>query len=78
MKLDYEHLLPEDTLFPPMNERDAEAPLKQQPWKRDDVWAYREALVRLGLSTDAIEDLIERDCGREFCERPMLLVRQAS
>jgi hypothetical protein len=50
----------------------------RQPWKREDVFAYREALVKLGITGDKLEDLIERDCGSEFCERPMLLRRQAS
>jgi hypothetical protein len=59
-------------------ERGSDAERAQKPWKRDDVYAYREALVRMGLGSDAIEDLIKRDCGAEFCERPMLGVRQAS
>ena len=61
--------------------RDADRANDSRPvrhkWVDAEVVAYREALVRVGLSVDAIEDLIERDCGREFCRRPMLVVRQA-
>lgn len=46
-------------------------------WTAEEVQCYRDALIRLGLTSEALEDLIERDCGREFCRRPMLLVRQA-
>lgn len=51
--------------------------LVTRKWTSTEVELYREALIRLGLTSEALEDLIERDCGREFCRRPMLLVRQA-
>ena len=50
---------------------------KQPKWTQEDVYAYREALVRLGIDAMAIEHQIEKDCGREFSERPMLTVKQA-
>jgi hypothetical protein len=58
-------------------EIDENAPMKQPKWKLADVWAYRQALVNLGIDANEIENIIERDCGPEFCERPYLSRRQA-
>ena len=66
-----------DEMPEPFAPREPSAELKRKPWSQEDVYAYRDSLAKLGFSGDALEDLIERDCGREFSERAMFGVRQA-
>lgn len=76
-RLDFEHMLPEDSFFSEPVERDPDEEMPRKRWKAEDVQVYRQALCKLGFSGDVLEDQISKDCGKEFDERPMLSRPQA-
>lgn len=68
-----------DDLPSPFSERDADTlpEKKRQPWKRDQVWIFRQSLMDLGLTAEQIDQQIEKTCGLEWSERAYLTIRQA-